>query len=202
MIFTPKIRNSASLACLTSAVLLSACAKPPTPVSVAQFMDNPRLLEATMVRCAQNRAEMKYQSECVNARDAVDRLAAAEEQASRQQMETQSERKRQALRRTQEAAAEARRRALEAQRQQEEAEYLGLFEELPASGETTQDETAGSVQPQETASTPVPAKPPATLTAPEMRQNTEAPAGDEPVASDLQSIREELRRRKESQQQN
>ena len=121
-----------NLTFLTAGTLfLSACAEPPPPVSVTQFMENPRLLEATMVRCGQNRAEMKYEVECVNARDAVNRLASADESSKRQHMEAQSERKRQALRRTQEAAAEARRRTLEAQRAREEAEYLGLFEQLP-----------------------------------------------------------------------
>ena len=35
----------------TGLVLLAACTKEPPPVSVAEFMENPRLLEATMVRC-------------------------------------------------------------------------------------------------------------------------------------------------------
>ena len=91
--------------CLIGLGCLAACSEPPPAVSVAEFMENPRLLEATMVRCGQNRSEMKYEAECVNARDAINRLERAEERARRAELEAQSERKRQALRRTQEAAA-------------------------------------------------------------------------------------------------
>ena len=92
----------------TGLVLLAACAKEPPPVSVAEFMENPRLLEATMVRCGQNRSETKYLGDCVNAREAVNRLEAREKAARRAELEAQSERKRQALRRTQQAAARGR----------------------------------------------------------------------------------------------
>ena len=54
--------------CSLGFLLLGGCGNEPPPVSVTEFMENPRLLEATMVRCGQNRAEMKYESECVNAR--------------------------------------------------------------------------------------------------------------------------------------
>ena len=190
----------------SSLLLLGACAEEVPPVTVSQFMENPRLLEATMVRCGQNRSEMKYEVECVNARDAVNRLASAEEDAKRQHMEAQSERKRQALRRTQEAAAEARRRALEAQRAREEAEYLGLFEQLP-------DGAGTSAQPQAQANTPLAPSdriaaetpmPVATTAVNESRTVDEnvatTSAEDAPSESDLQSIREELRRRKENQE--
>ena len=113
---------------LAGLVLLTACAKEPPPISTAEMMENPRLLEATMVRCSQNRSETKYEVECVNARDAANRLEARRKELRRAELEAQSERKRQALRRTQEAAAEARRRAQEAERLREEAEYLGVTE--------------------------------------------------------------------------
>lgn len=200
-------------------VLLGACADEVPPVSVVEFMNNPRLLEATMVRCAKNRAETKYAVECVNARDAVNRLAAAEEQARRQQMEAQSERKRQALRRTQEAAAEARRRAMEAQRQREEAEYLGLFDEIPGN-ELAENELPGQ-QPRQGQLLPQPQNqqqlsqqrstprdqgenfPPSaagedSVVTDELDAD---PAANDQIANDLQSIREELRRRREEQQQ-
>jgi phosphotransferase system HPr-like phosphotransfer protein len=98
---------------------------------VEQLMQNPRLLEATMVRCGQNRTEMKYETECVNARDAVNRLQRAADRERRVQLEAESERKRQALRQTQEAVAAARRRSDEERRRREEDEYLGIFEETP-----------------------------------------------------------------------
>lgn len=119
--------------------LMAACAEEPPPPSVAEFMENSILLDATMVRCGQNRAVKKYDPECVNAREAVDRLAVVAEQARREELDAQSERKRQALRRAQEAAAEARRRALDAERLRQEAEYLSQFGAAP-------DVAAGSAQ--------------------------------------------------------
>jgi hypothetical protein len=154
-------------------------------------MDNPRLLEATMVRCGQNRTEMKYESECVNAREAVNRLERAAELERREQLEAQSERKRQALRRTQEAAAAARRRSEEERRRREEAEYLGLFDDADVTAApTTAGETGpaaniptAGIEPEPPAPTPV-------------EEPVELPASEPPAAtSDLGEVREELRRR-------
>lgn len=179
--------------------LLAACSKPPPPRTVVDFMENPILLEATMVRCGQNRSELKYEAECVNAREAVNRLAAAEQQARRAEFEQQSERKRQALRRTQEAAAAARERAREAQRLREEAEYLGIFEQLPTNGGGSA-QPAGNTAPleegiagNEPGVTVSPPEPEASPQPVEMQQEAEQPE----VGSDLDSIREELRRRQE-----
>jgi len=185
-------------------MLLAACAEEVPPVSVAQFMEKPRLLEAAMVRCSQNRAELKYDAECLNAREAVNRHASADEQGRRQRLDAQSDRKRQALRQNQEAAADARRRALEAQRQREEAEYLGLFEQLPADNGGQQNPApsqqssaqSGSTVPPTTVASPALANPAAAAPVETEAAITEVPVS-EPAASDLQSIREELRRRRE-----
>ena len=170
--------------------LLAACAEEQPPVSASQFMENSRLLEATMVRCARNRSETKYDAECVNARDAVNRLEAANERDRRKQLEAQSERKRQALRRTQEAAAEARRRRLEAQRLREEAEYLGLFEEVPAANGTGQ-----VVAPTSNQAMPAITTAPAPVTG-EAARSIDGDVAPQ-TATDLNAIREELRRRQE-----
>lgn len=111
--------------------LVAGCAEPPPPRSVQEFLDNPLMLEAALVRCSRNRSETRYEAECVNAREANKVVAAREEAKRRAEFEAQSERKRQALRRAQEAAAEARRRAAEAERRREEAAYLAQFGELP-----------------------------------------------------------------------
>ena len=124
------------------AVLLIGCSKEPPPRSVEEFIANPVVLEAAMVRCSRNRNETRYDAECVNAREAVDRLAAREEAERRAELEAQSERKREALRRTQRAAAEARRRAAEAARLREEAEYLAQFGEVPVEGLSAGDPSA------------------------------------------------------------
>ena len=177
--------------------LLAGCAEEPPPRSVGEFLDNRILLEATMVRCGENRNESKYEAECVNAREAINRIATEEEKARREDLEAQFERKRKSLRRTQEAAAEARRRAAEARRRREEAEYLGVYDEsLPAgetqgtlppgatveSGSVEQTQGAGEVE-QAPADTAAPA-------------DTTVPEGE--AEQDLEAIREELRRRQES----
>lgn len=171
--------------CLVGSGLLAACSEPPPPVSVTEFMENPRLLEATMVRCGQNRSELKYEAECVNAREAINRIERAEEIARREQLEAQSERKRQALRRTQEAAAAARRQAMEERRRREQEEYLGLFEGEPA------DPMAPGA-PEET---PGPAgNAPSAVIEPAPQAEAPEPV---PETTDLGAVREELQRRQQ-----
>jgi hypothetical protein len=183
---------------LTTAVfiasLISACGKePPAPVSVAEFKADPILLEATMVRCAQHRSETKYDTECVNAREAGNLLAANDREARRKELEAQSARKRSALRRAQEAAAEARRRAAEAQRQREEDEYLGVFELVPGDGSGTTDLGSGVVNTRPAQHADVlPGNQPGAAVVP---QDSSVPAE---APTDIDSVREELRRRRES----
>jgi hypothetical protein len=149
------------------------------------------LLEATVVRCARNRAETKYDAECVNAREAAGRLAAIQEQARREELEAQSEQKRQALRRTQEAAAEARRRAAEAQRLREEAAYLGQFGATPPANDAagTNANSAASAAAAQSDNTP------GVQVAPPPESTPEDAAEEAP--SDLEAIREELKRRQD-----
>lgn len=195
--------------CFSGLGLLVACSEPPPPVTVEQLMQNPRLLEATMVRCGQNRTEMKYETECVNARDAVNRLQRAADRERRVQLEAESERKRQALRQTQEAVAAARRRSDEERRRREEDEYLGIFEETPQrqSGEVSRQLSPADNAPPPANNAPVAEFEPAPVVEEEM---TEAapPANNAPVAeiesapieesSDLDAVREELRRRQQA----
>lgn len=173
--------------------LLAGCGKEPPPRTVAEFLENRILLEATMVRCGENRNMSKYEAECVNAREAINRIAAEEEKDRRAELEAQSERKRRALRRTQQAAAEAKRRAADARRRKAEAEYLGVFEsELPGAEtegamQAGSDDDVGDMQ--------------QTYDSRDVEQvpaDDSLPAGE--VGQDLESIREELRRRQESDQ--
>ena len=57
------------------------------------------LLEAAMVRCQRDRREMRYDKECINAREAVSIVEAEEEALRRAERDAQSEEKRRALRR-------------------------------------------------------------------------------------------------------
>jgi len=170
---------------LMMAVLMSACSEDPPPVSVTEFMENSRLLEATMVRCAENRSQTKYESECVNAREAVDRLATADEKRRRQELERQSERKREALRRTQEAAAAARRRAEEDDRRRQEAEYLGIFDTPRSEQEPGAGEPAGDA---------------ASANAPTAEVEPDAADSGGAAPLDLEAVRDELNRRANEQQ--
>jgi len=188
--------------------LVAACAEPPPPRSVQEFVDNPLVLEAALVRCSRNRSETRYEAECVNAREANKIIAAREEATRRAEFEAQSERKRQALRRAQEAAAEARRRAEEAERRRKEAEYLAQFGQLPPdAGERPEQPDTGNVPiavlPQPAVDNagaddgyrePLSVTPSASSNAPVAEVEPE-PEPDSP--RNLDEIREELKRRNE-----
>jgi len=175
---------------------LAACSKELPPRTVSEFRDNPILLEATMVHCAQDRSIRKYEVECVNAREAINLIAREEDEASRAQLEAQSERKRRALRRAQEAAAQARRRAAEADKQRIEAEYLGNFDAIPGEqqppSQLQQQPPSASGATLPTTSQPVaaPAQPVRSDSAPVVEEEAAPAAG-----SDLDAIRRELERR-------
>lgn len=113
---------------LAGAAILAGCAQEEQPPrTVTEFVENPNLLEAAMVRCSRDRSQSRYDAECVNARQAVKIVESKEEEIRRAELEKRSEQKRRALRRTQEAQAEARRRAEFAEQQRKEAEYLAQF---------------------------------------------------------------------------
>ena len=197
--------------------VLAGCDNEPPPRSVSEFMEDPILLEAAVVRCAQNRAESRYDPECVNAREAIKIIEAREESERRAELEARSEKKREALRRTQRAAAEARRRAEEQRRQREEAAYLAQFGETPPENAAgTGQDPAGSNAPVAVLPDPPPqgpaSKAPEPITSPydTPAAATEAPASAEGTQgqpqsapetaaqpADLEAIREELRRRNE-----
>ena len=189
--------------------LVAGCSEPPQPRSVQQFLDNPLVLEAALVRCSRNRSESRYEAECVNAREANKIVAAREEAQRRANFEAQSERKRQALRRAQQAAAEARRRAAEAERRREEAAYLAQFGQLPPDdSQAASEETTGNVpiavlpEPveSETVTTeqvyrePLSAGPSGSSNAPTVAVE---PEPEQDVPQNLDDIREELKRRNE-----
>jgi len=194
--------------------VLASCSKEPKPTTVGAFIDNPRLLEAAMLRCGQNRSELKYSQECLNAREAVNRLDAVEEAAKREELDRQSERKRQALRRTQEAAAAARRRAEEQRRVREELEYQQIFEQslggdsnaepgntdggiAGESAEFTDSQPGTNAGSQASPQAPVSDLPDATV--PDALEIS-TPGGNAPT--DINAIREELKRRQEAPPEN
>lgn len=180
---------------LCTGVFLAACSEELPPRTVQEFLDDPLLLEAAVVRCSQNRTESRYTAECANARQAASIIETRTERERAAAFEAQSERKRQALRQTQEAVAEARRRAEEAERLRSEAEYLAQFGELPPSpDEGSQDtESPGNM--------PV-------AVVPESEESSASENDADPVSvegtnapqatpTDLDAIRQELQRRNE-----
>lgn len=198
---------------LLGAALLAGCSdKEPPARTVSEFVENPILLEAAMVRCSRDRRESRYDQECINAREAVNRIEAKEEQMRREELEARSESKRRALRRMQEAQAEARRRAEEAERLRREAEYLAQFGVLPPSDEgggsdalpaanaptAVVPESGTDEQSSERYSQPLSAGDGAN--APGAR--TEPVEETEETPGDLQDIRDELRRRNEQDDSN
>ena len=182
--------------CFSGLVLLGACAKESPPIPVSELLDNPRLLEATIVRCAQNRAHTKYDADCVNARYVASRLEYRAMQSRRTQLETQSTRKRQALRRTQEAATVARNRVLEAKRLRKEAEYLGVFDDQAPAGTGNANDAASATDNAAGAGRNAPG---VEISPPEA-DSTSATAAATGVESDLASTREELQRRQQNPQ--
>jgi colicin import membrane protein len=200
------MKGTVAAICVLTALV--ACGKEPPPRSVHEFMEDPILLEATMVRCGEDRDQTRYDAECINARDAVGRIAAAREAARRQELEAQSEQKRQALRRAQQAAAEARRRAQEAERRREEARYFGEFEllapgdEAPETTETPErdrdDSPDSSPQPAAEAPPDATQLPSSTnlKSDPDAATGTEADGGH----TSLEEVRKELKRRQDADQ--
>lgn len=198
-----------------AAVILAACEQEQPVHSVREFLESPIKLEAAMVRCSADRNRSRYDEECINARAAVAQIEAKEEAARRAEFEARSDSKRQALRRAQEAAAEARRRAAEAERLRREAEYLAQFGvALPPDAEVPDTDTVTpnsplAVIPDNEARGEAPANsgPAETATAVPATDGSNAPViSNEPVAetvpTDLESIRDELQRRKDEEANN
>ncbi len=183
--------------------LFAGCEQEHQPRSTSEFLENPIMLEAAMVRCSQDRAATRYDAECVNARQAVSAIEAAKEGERRAEHDARSESKRQALRRTQEAAAQARRWAAESESLRKEAEYLAQFGvALPAEDQTRVEEA-------DIGNTPVAVIPESSESAVLSTGSGDVvhatDGGNAPVSvalpeeddtkSDLDSIRDELQRR-------
>jgi hypothetical protein len=183
---------------------LAACGQERPPRSATEFLENPIMLEAAMVRCSQDRTATRYDAECVNAREAVKLIEAKEEAAKREDLDAQSEIKRQALRSSQEAAAEARRRAAESELLRKEAEYLAQFGvALPPQSASTQEEVIGNspqaVIPESLEGLTLSSGPGDVV---EASDGGNAPVSavqpeEDEAATDLESIRDELQRRNE-----
>ena len=181
--------------------LLAACSEEPPPRSVTEFIKQPIMLEAAMVRCQQNRNATRYEAECINARQAAHQIEAKTTGARKAELEALSESKRLALRKTMSAVSKARERARENERLRAEEEYHAQFGPVPPQDGVTLDggpgienrtqavSRDGSEQQSGTVGQVVPASDggnaPMIDTAPQTEQSQ----------TDLESVREELQRR-------
>lgn len=136
--------TTARLTFAAALLLASGCAEETPPYSVEDFLADRILLQATMVRCGQDQSAGRHDPNCVAAREAVDRIAAAEARAQREALEAESERKREALRRARDAAEERRRLAEEEERRRREAEEFGIFEPPPGDADELTDASAAN----------------------------------------------------------
>jgi type II secretory pathway pseudopilin PulG len=199
------MRSIHTLLIVSGIGLLAACSEEQPPRSVDQFMANPIMLEAAIVRCSENRDATRYDPECVAARQASQLIEARDEAARRAEQEARSEVKRQAFRRTQEAAEQARRRAAEAERLRKEAEYLAQFgvappaEDQSKSSDPLTGNTPVAVIPNSTEQPEATSRRGDTVRATDggnAPSSESSPESEEP-ATDLESIRNELQRRKD-----
>ncbi len=120
--------------CVAAILPLAACGEPP-PRTFQEFLDDPVLLEATLLRCRQEGEAARADANCENARRAAARLAAEAEATRRAEREAASARMREERRRREEAEAEARRRAEDAARRAEEEAYEASWILPEAAGE-------------------------------------------------------------------
>lgn len=185
------------IALLLGSSMLIACTEEQPPRSANEFTENPMMLEAAMVRCAQDRSKTRYDAECVNARQAVRQIEAKEDTARKAEFEARSESKRKALRRTQQAATQARRRAAESERLREEAAYLAQFGVVLPDASSTPQSTAN---PGNTPQAVLPSALEQVEGEIEVANSENPPLDSQQPADDvrdLSSIRDELQRRAE-----
>lgn len=87
---------TAALACA-----LSACSKPPVPArTAAELVDDPALLQGILLRCQEHPRAASRDTECINARKALETVAAAQDAQAAERRRAEFERQR-ALKREQ-----------------------------------------------------------------------------------------------------
>ena len=90
--------------CCAAALGLAACEPVPVPVaSVEDLLDDPVSLDGILMKCGKNKAAQKSNVECMNARIAVDRIAAQREKIEAETRIATFERNRERLRLQQDA---------------------------------------------------------------------------------------------------
>jgi hypothetical protein len=134
--------------CLGAVILATAACSPRRipPMSVADLMEDRVTLDGVLMKCNQNAAKARTDSDCLNARIAIDRLASQSDPAEEAKRTEEFERSREKLRQVQDK-----------QRQEQEAQtkvdayHLPLVPVEPAPPASTSDAspppTAGQTKP-------------------------------------------------------
>ncbi|MGB6308308.1 MAG: EexN family lipoprotein [Steroidobacteraceae bacterium] len=109
---TISLKSIAACGCLGAVVLAAAACSPRSipPKSVTDLMEDRVTLDGVLMKCNQNESKARSDTECLNARVAIERLATQNEQEETAKRAAEFERSREQLRLSQEK-----------QRQEEEA---------------------------------------------------------------------------------
>jgi hypothetical protein len=78
---------------IAAALVVVGCAPPPEPRSFADYLEDRMLMEGTLARCNADRNGTHDDLECANARRAAVTIALRVEEAKREELERESERK-------------------------------------------------------------------------------------------------------------
>jgi len=104
------IKSIIASGCLAAAILCTAACSPRRipPMSVSDLMDDRVALDGVLMKCNQDPGKARTDSDCLNARIAIDRLASKDEPAEQAKRAEEFERSRERLRVSQEKQRQAR----------------------------------------------------------------------------------------------
>ena len=101
---TISIKSIAACGCLGAVILAVAACSPRRipPMTVADLMEDRVTLDGVLMKCNQNQSKARTDSDCLNARIAIERLASQSEPAKEAKRKEEFERTREQLRLAQE----------------------------------------------------------------------------------------------------
>src|SRR3984957_16673150 len=100
----PSIKFIAACGCLGAVILATAACSPRRipPMTVADLMEDRVMLDGVLMKCNQNQSKARTDSDCLNARIAIERLASQNEPAQEAKRMEEFEHSREKLRLAQE----------------------------------------------------------------------------------------------------
>jgi hypothetical protein len=107
---TNSIKSIAACGCLAAAILAMAACSPRRipPMSVTDLMEDRVLLDGVLMKCTQNQSKARNESDCANARIAIERLASQNQPAIEAKRMEEFEHTRERLRLAQERQRQER----------------------------------------------------------------------------------------------